>query len=81
MKKKFELYQQVLLSKDLPEHDLLKGDVATIVEIIEKDNITGYCLEIFDSNGDTLKVIIVNESDIEEVKPHSIVNYRALQPH
>ena len=81
MNKKFKLYQQVLLSKNLPEYDLQKGDVATIVEIIEHENKTGYCLEIFDSNGDTLKVIIVNASDIDEVKPHSVVNYRELQAH
>ena len=81
MNKKFRLYQQVVLSKALPEHRLQKGDVATIVEIIEKENKTGYCLEFFDSNGDTLKVIVVNESDIDEVKPHSIVNYRELHVH
>ena len=44
MNSKFKLYQQVLLSKALPGQDLEKGDVATIVEIIEKENKTGYCL-------------------------------------
>lgn len=79
MNKKFEIYQQVVLSKALPQYDLQKGDVATIVEIIKHKNKTGYCLEIFDSNGATLKVIIAEESDISEIKPHSIVNYRQLQ--
>ncbi len=63
----------------MPEHLLEKGDVATIVEIIEKESKTGYVLEIFDGNGETLKVIVAQESDISEVKPHSIVNYRELQ--
>ncbi len=81
MNKKLILYQQVVLSKALPEHGLQKGDVATIVEIIQKENKTGYCLEFFDSNGDTLKVIVVNEPDIDEVKPHSVVNYRELEAH
>jgi len=79
--KKYKLYQEVLLEKDFPEHHLQKGDLATIVEIIEKKNNTGYCLEIFDNNGDTLKVIIVDESDINEVIPHAVVNYRKLQTH
>jgi hypothetical protein len=79
MKNKFQLYQQVILSKDLPEDNLQKGDVATIVEIIEKENKTGYCLEFFDNNGETLKVIVVNETDISEVRPHSVVNYRDMQ--
>ncbi|MDQ6756184.1 MAG: DUF4926 domain-containing protein [Bacteroidota bacterium] len=81
MKNKFKLYQQVVLSKALPEHSLQKGDVATIIEVIENKSKTGYCLELFDNNGDTLKVIIVNESDINEVKPHSVVNFRELQTH
>jgi len=81
MENKFKLYQQIVLSKALPEYGLQQGDVATIVEIIATENKTGYCLELFDSNGDTLKVIVVNESDIEEVKPHSVVNFRALQAH
>ncbi len=81
MKNKFKLYQQVVLSRALPEQRLQKGDVATIVEIMENKNKTGYCLELFDSNGDTLKVIVVKESDINEVKPHSVVNFRELQAH
>ncbi len=79
MNKKFQLYQQVLLAKALPEHGLQKGDVATIVEIIDKQNKTGYGLEFFDSNGDTLIVTVVNETDIAAVKPHLVVNYRELQ--
>ena len=77
--KKYKLYQQVVLSKSFPVDNLQQGDVATIVEIIPHENKTGYCLEIFDNDGKTLKVIIVKESDISEVKPHSIVNYRQLQ--
>jgi hypothetical protein len=76
MNKRFKLYQEVVLSKDLPEENLQKGDVATIVEIIEKENKTGFCLEFFDNEGNTLKVVVVDEYYINEIKPHSIVNYR-----
>lgn len=79
MNKEYELYQQVVLSKSLPAINLQKGDLATIVEIIKKDDKTGYCLEFFDSDGNTLKVIIVDETDISNIKPHSIINYRELQ--
>jgi hypothetical protein len=81
MNKRFRLYQQVVLSKDLPEENLQKGDVATIVEIIEQGNKTGFCLEFFDNDGNTFKVVIVNESNINEIKPHSVVNYRTLEAH
>ncbi|MGN6533354.1 MAG: DUF4926 domain-containing protein [Ginsengibacter sp.] len=76
--KQFHLDQQVVLSKSLPQYDLQKGDLATIVEIIDKGGKRGYCLEIFDSSGHTLKVIIADESDISEITP-SIINYRQLQ--
>jgi hypothetical protein len=78
MNKKYKLYQEVVLSKALPQYDLQKGDLATIVEIIEQGDKKGYCLEIFDSSGHTLKVIMVDESDISEITP-SIINYRQLQ--
>ncbi len=80
MSKQFELYKQIVLSRDLPEENLQRGDVATIVEVIEKENKTGYCLEFFDNDGNT-KVIVVSEADLAEIKPHSIVNYRELEAH
>lgn len=79
MSKQFELYQQVVLSRDIPEESLQKGDVATVVEIIKTENKTGYCLEFFDNVGNTLKVVVVDEDYINEIKPHSIVNYREIQ--
>lgn len=81
MKSKFKLYQQVVLSKDYPEEKLKQGDVATIAEIIEKENKVGLCLEFFDNDGKTLKVIITGESNVSEVKPHSVVNYLELITH
>lgn len=44
----FDLYSEIQLAKDLPELGFIKGDVATIVEIVRdlKGNY-GYCLEIF----------------------------------
>ncbi len=79
MNNRFKLYQQVILSRNLSEEELQKGDVATVVEIIDKNEKTGYCLEFFDSDGATLKVIVVNEDGITETKPHSVVNYRDVQ--
>ena len=51
----------------------MKGDVATVVEFIEP---SGYILEVFDNQGDTLDVIPVLASDIAHPKPHAVVNYR-----
>ncbi|MCG3167607.1 MAG: hypothetical protein POELPBGB_03401 [Bacteroidia bacterium] len=77
MENKFQLYQQVQLSHALPEHHFEKGDIATIVEIVkDKNNNTGYLLEFFDNNGQTLKVIAVAEADIALPPQHAVVNYR-----
>ncbi|MCU0470643.1 MAG: DUF4926 domain-containing protein [Arcicella sp.] len=70
---KFPLYSQVILTKNFPQSGFLIGDVATIVDFIEPD---GYILEIFDSQGNTLNVLPVLESDISLPKPHAVVNYR-----
>lgn len=79
MNNRFKLYQQVVLSQNIPDEGLQKGDVATVVEIIDKNGKVGYCLEFFDSDGATLKVIVVNENGITAPKPHSVVNYREAQ--
>ena len=76
MKEKYNLFQQVELANDIPSQGLIKGDVATIVEVIEAANGNGYCLEFFDSDGDTLCVIVVKENEISPLTPHAVVNYR-----
>ena len=70
---KFPLFSTVILTKDFPQYQFMKGDVATVVEFIEP---SGYILEVFDNQGDTLDVIPVLVSDIAFPKPHAVVNYR-----
>jgi Domain of unknown function (DUF4926) len=69
----FPLFSTVILTKDFPQYQFIKGDVATVVEFIEP---SGYILEVFDNQGDTLDVIPVLASDIALPKPHAVVNYR-----
>jgi hypothetical protein len=69
----FPLFSTVILTKDFPQYQFMKGDVATVVEFVEP---SGYILEVFDNQGDTLDVIPVLASDIALPKPHAVVNYR-----
>jgi Domain of unknown function (DUF4926) len=69
----FPLFSTVILTKDFPQYQFMKGDVATVVEFVEP---SGYVLEVFDNQGDTLDVIPVLASDIALPKPHAVVNYR-----
>jgi hypothetical protein len=59
----FELFQDVILTVDLPEHGLCAGDVGTLVErhsVPGKE--VGYSVEFFDMTGRTVAVVTVPQS-------------------
>jgi len=77
---KYELYQEVALLINTPEKNLKKGDVATIVEHIPaSDSEDGYCLEVFNALGETVTVITVSESEMEELNGHEVFSVRSLK--
>ena len=57
----FALFTRVVLTKDIPEEGLCRGDVATIVEehCDSSGNVIGFEVELFSANGDTLAVASV----------------------
>jgi hypothetical protein len=77
---KFELYKEVALAVDLPAHNLKKGDVGTIVESFDagKNPEPGYALEVFNTLGDTIDVVIVPESFLEPLTPGEVWHARPL---
>lgn len=74
----YELFTRVSLAEDLPEHVLHKGDLATIVEKHEgkPEQETGYSLEVFNAVGETIAVLVVEESKINPVKGNEILRVR-----
>ncbi len=57
------LFQDVILTRDLPEHGLLAGDVGTAVERhVAPGREDGYSVELFDMTGQTVAVAVVPES-------------------
>ena len=77
MKTEFKFYEQVQLTKQLPEYHFEKGDVATLVDIAkDKQGNDGYVLEFFDNHGKTLQVVVVAEDYIALPPLHAVVNYR-----
>jgi hypothetical protein len=66
----YELFTRVSLAEDLPEYGLHKGDLATIVERHEGGlgHETGYSLEVFNAVGETIAVLVVEESKINPVR-------------
>ena len=57
----FELFTRVVLTQDIPEEGLRRGDVATIVEEHRDSSgqVIGFEVELFSANGDTLAVCSV----------------------
>ena len=75
----FELYTQVVLKRDLPEDGFKKSDVGTVIERIATiDGEEGYALEIFNTVGDTLRVVVVPASAIRAPSANEIWCARAL---
>ena len=74
----YELFTRVSLAEDLPEYGLHKGDLGTIVERHEgkPGQETGYSLEVFNAVGETIAVLVVEESKINLVKENEILHVR-----
>ena len=76
---RYEAFKEVVLTKDIPEKRLKRGDVATVVEHHPvSDGEDGYSLEIFNALGDTIAVITVPESAIELLTEDEIFSVRSV---
>ncbi len=75
---KYSLFSRVALTTDLPDFNLKAGDVATIVDAHETANLNGYSLEIFNAKGDTITVVVVNESQIEPLRDDEVLHVRHI---
>ena len=75
----FELFDEVVLVKDIHRRGLKKGDVVTIVEHHPVfDGEDGYSLELFNAVGDTIAVIVVSESAIKPLTVNEVFSTRSL---
>lgn len=61
-----DLYSRVVVTLDLPQEDVRRGDITTVVEYVPPPNggEEGAILEIFDTLGNSLGVVIVPVSAI-----------------
>ena len=79
---KIALYQRIALTRDMPEHNLCKGDVAVVVEHLPGTSASGgedgYALEVFNAMGETLAVVMVPVSAVKPLTEHEIFQVRQL---
>lgn len=75
-----ELYDYVALSRDLPEYNLQRGDVATLIDRIPHPSggEDGYILEIFNALGESIAVVAVSMSAVEPLRSDEILTVRSL---
>jgi Domain of unknown function (DUF4926) len=75
-----ELYQEVALTRDLPDYELRVGDIATLVDLVSHPSggEEGCVLEVFNAVGESLAVIAVPVSAIEALRPDAILTIRSF---
>lgn len=75
-----DLYQKVSLNRDFPEYNLVKGDIATLIDLVPhpEQGEDGYVLEIFNAVGESINVIIVPLSAVETLRDDEILSVRLL---
>lgn len=74
------LYQRVALKRDFPEHDLRRGDVAVLVDYVPHPagGEQGCVLEVFNALGESIAVVAVRETEIEDLRADEVLAVRPL---
>lgn len=76
---RFELYTDVALTCDLPEHRLRRGDIVKLVDHhVAPDGTEGYSIEVFNAVGDTIAVTAVPATTLEALREDEILCTRTL---
>ncbi len=77
---KHQLYDRVALSRDIPNHGLKRGDVATLVDVVPhpEGGPAGFVLEVVNALGEPLKVAVVTADDVDPLTANEVFAVRQL---
>jgi hypothetical protein len=70
------LLETIVLSCDLPEHGLLRGDVGTVVDVYEPDAVE---VEFVTGAGLTQALLTLNDRDVRSLAPDELMSVRKLK--
>ena len=74
-------HNKVALARDILEHGLSRGDVATVVEHLPATKAAGgeegYVLEVFNAIGESITVVAVPISAVEPLQPTQVLAARS----
>ena len=76
-----ELYTEIALTRNIAEHNLKIGDVATLVDFVThpQGGEEGCVLEVFNAVGESIDVVTVPVSAIESLSANEILTARPLE--
>ena len=76
----FDMYGDVILTRDVIEYGLRPGDIGTVVERHEVPGVgeEGYSVEFFDMTGNTVAVVTLPASALRLPTPADRPTVRAL---
>ncbi len=66
----------VVLTKELPEHNLTVGDIGTVVHRYEEEGAAE--VEFLNAAGKTIAVVTLNQNDIRPMDDTEILHARSL---
>lgn len=77
---KLELYQEVVVTRDIPAENLYQGDVATLVDYVPHPagGEMGAVLEIFNAIGESIGVATVPASAVSPLRADQMPTVRSL---
>jgi hypothetical protein len=72
---KFEKLEIVVLTHDIPQYGLRKGDIGTIIELYPEDGVE---IEFVRGSGATQALLTLCEHDIRKIDAHDLLSTRRL---
>jgi len=77
---RLELYQRVIINRDIPDENLKQGDLARLVDYLKhpQGGEDGAVLEIFNVLGESIRVAIVPVSFVEALRAEHVPSVRIL---
>jgi hypothetical protein len=76
---KFKLYKDAVLTRDVPEHRLKRGDIVKLVDHhVARDGSEGYSIEVFNAVGETIAVTAIPETSLEALRDDEVLCARVL---
>lgn len=77
---KLELYKDAVMSVDLPEYGLRKGDIVKLIDDLDAaDGSRGYAVEVFDVFGNTIDVQFIPANTVEPLQSDEVYCVRTRE--